>query len=136
MTVHHCHADGCDVPMAPKLFMCLKHWSLVPFPLQREIWKYYRRGQERDKDPSADYMRVARQAIRAVAEKEGRIPPAPGRSETPSRGTSTHSPEGSTREGDRDRSTLAALDQADPTPVSGAEPASDFDALMRIIKES
>jgi len=46
---------------------------MVPKPLQEEVWKHYRRGQEVDKDPSREYLVAARNAINAVAEKEGQL---------------------------------------------------------------
>lgn len=59
-----------EVP--PKLLMCAKHWKMVPFPLQQLVWKHYRRGQEIDKNPSAQYLEVMRKAIEAVAAEEAR----------------------------------------------------------------
>lgn len=69
---HHCHADGCDEPVPPAMFMCRRHWYMVPRPLQRAIWATYRRGQEIDKRPSDAYLLNADQAVRVVAGKEGR----------------------------------------------------------------
>jgi len=54
------------------MLMCLPHWRLVPADLQREVYRTYRKGQEVDKQPSAEYLVAQRAAIRAVAEKEGR----------------------------------------------------------------
>lgn len=62
---HHCHADGCQKEVPPKMFMCLKHWRMVPKTFQNEIWKYYRPGQEVDKKPSQDYVK-ATQLARAI----------------------------------------------------------------------
>lgn len=67
---HHCHADGCSTPVPPKMFMCLRHWRMVPRALQAAVWAAYRPGQEITKDPSREYLEVTRQARRAVAEKE------------------------------------------------------------------
>ena len=71
---HHCHAVGCETRVPPKMFMCLAHWRRVPRELQRAVWANYRPGQEDDKRPTAEYMRVTDQARRAVAEKEGNLP--------------------------------------------------------------
>lgn len=49
---HHCHARGCDVPTRPEALMCLRHWRMVPKPLQRAVWSSYRYGQCDDKQPS------------------------------------------------------------------------------------
>lgn len=67
---HLCHAKGCKTPVPPKLFMCQRHWFTVPRPLRQLIWKRYRPGQEIDKRPTREYMKVAQQAIDAVAKKE------------------------------------------------------------------
>lgn len=64
---HRCHAHGCDVAVHPRLLMCRRHWALVPMALQREVWRHYRKGQERDERPSAEYLAAARAAIDAVA---------------------------------------------------------------------
>lgn len=70
MTAHTCHAVGCDKVIPPRLFMCLKHWRMVPPPLQREIWRTYRPGQEIDKRPSAEYMVAFKNAQSAVAAEQ------------------------------------------------------------------
>lgn len=64
---HTCHADGCHAAVPPKLFMCLKHWRMVPRDMQRAIWRHYRPGQEIDKQPSTTYVQVAKAAIEAVS---------------------------------------------------------------------
>jgi hypothetical protein len=69
---HKCHARGCDVEVPPAMLCCLKHWRMVPRPLQRAVWRYYRRGQEATKDPSPEYMAAQRAAIEAIACQEGR----------------------------------------------------------------
>lgn len=58
--------------MPPRMLMCRKHWRMVPSRLQDAVWATYRPGQERDKDPTDDYLDAARAAIDAVAEKEAR----------------------------------------------------------------
>jgi hypothetical protein len=74
VSVHRCHADGCSRPVPPELLMCLRHWRLVPGPLQKAVWRTYRRGQEVDKNPSTEYLDAARNAINAVAAAEARHP--------------------------------------------------------------
>jgi hypothetical protein len=39
---HTCHAINCEVSVPPKMFMCLRHWRMVPRPLQREVTKMQR----------------------------------------------------------------------------------------------
>jgi len=67
---HRCHAIGCEVQIPPRLLMCLKHWCLVPRPLQQAVWQHYRAGQERDKAPTSAYVAAALAAVRAVAARE------------------------------------------------------------------
>jgi hypothetical protein len=69
---HRCHARGCATPTKPEMLMCLKHWRMVPRPLQRAVWATYRAGQCDDKRPSGEWHDAADAAIRAVAEKEAR----------------------------------------------------------------
>ena len=70
-SLHLCHARGCGRSIPPRLLMCLRHWRMVPIDIQRRIWKHYRPGQEKDKRPSAEYLEVMKEAIAAVAKKEG-----------------------------------------------------------------
>lgn len=70
MPDHHCHAHGCHVSVPPRLFMCRRHWFLVPKPLRDGIWATYRPGQEITKDPTPEYLDVARRAIDAVRARE------------------------------------------------------------------
>jgi hypothetical protein len=67
---HHCHAEGCNVEVPPKLLMCRKHWFMVPKNLQARIWATYRPGQEIDKNPSPEYREAQRAAIDAVKAKQ------------------------------------------------------------------
>ena len=64
---HKCHAEGCNVAGPPRLLMCLKHWRMVPRHLQKEVWRYYRPGQEITKDPSPEYLEVMQKAIESVS---------------------------------------------------------------------
>lgn len=73
--VHTCHAIGCACPVLPSLLMCRKHWNLVPKSLQQKVYAAYRKGQEVDKKPSAEYLAVAREAIAVVRKKESNLPP-------------------------------------------------------------
>jgi hypothetical protein len=52
------------------MFMCKKHWFMVPTSLRTQVWATYRIGQEITKTPSKAYVDVALQAIDAVAEQE------------------------------------------------------------------
>lgn len=60
--IHTCHAIGCLVPVRPQMLMCLKHWRMVPKGIQREVWRFYRKGQCDDKTPSKDWLSAASRA--------------------------------------------------------------------------
>lgn len=68
---HTCHAWRCNKRTHPSKFMCSHHWSLVPQELKDEIWKHYRKGQEKDKQPSQEYVKATIKAKKAVAQQEG-----------------------------------------------------------------
>ena len=68
---HHCHAAGCTKNVPPQMFMCKKHWLMVPRAIQSRIWATYRPGQCDDWQISHDYAEAARAGVRAVAEQEG-----------------------------------------------------------------
>lgn len=72
MSAHTCHAEACDVVVPPRMLMCRPHWRMVPKRLQDAIWDAYVPGQEQRKDPTREYLEIAREAIEAVAAKEGR----------------------------------------------------------------
>lgn len=67
---HLCHAYGCSAEVAPSLFMCRRHWLMVPRALQNAIWRTYRQGQETTKDPTPEYLDAAKAAKDAVANRE------------------------------------------------------------------
>lgn len=67
---HNCHAHKCRARTDPRLFMCWPHWSQLPRVLQRAVLAAYRPGQERDKLPSAAYMKAAHAAKLYLAERE------------------------------------------------------------------
>lgn len=77
---HTCHAEGCGTEVPPKLFMCRKHWRMVPRRMQAAIWHHYRPGQEIDKHPTAAYLQAATEAIDAVRMLETATLPLPLRS--------------------------------------------------------
>lgn len=69
---HHCHAVGCETPVPAKMFMCLKHWRMIPREGQNAVWAAYRSGQEVDKRPSSTYLEITEECRRIVAHKEGK----------------------------------------------------------------
>ena len=68
---HTCHATACSKRVPPEMFMCRPHWYKVPKLLRDLIWKHYRRGQEKDWQPSREYLEAAKRAVIAVAKLEG-----------------------------------------------------------------
>lgn len=64
---HHCHAIACNVEVPPAMLMCKPHWLKVPQYLRKRVWDEYNNGITRA------YCEVAKQAVRVVAEKEGRV---------------------------------------------------------------
>lgn len=64
MRKHLCHANGCNVPVPPAMFMCKPHWFALPKRLRDRIWATYVKGQEVTKTPTPEYLRAAREAIK------------------------------------------------------------------------
>lgn len=64
---------GCQTEIPPKLFMCLKHWRMVPVDCQKQVWQHYVNGQEIRKDPTTAYLAIVQHCIRIVARREGLI---------------------------------------------------------------
>ena len=71
---HHCHATKCKTEVPPVMFMCRRHWFMVPLPIRNEIWATYRRGQCDDMNPSDNYCVAAKKGVEAVAKREGLEP--------------------------------------------------------------
>jgi len=68
--MHTCHARGCNTPVPPRMFMCRGHWFSLPKAKRDAIWREYVPGQEVRKNPTPEYLAVARDAINWLAEKE------------------------------------------------------------------
>lgn len=56
---HTCHWPGCTRQVPPAMWGCKPHWFKLPKKLRDRIWDTYRPGQERDMDPSDDYIEAA-----------------------------------------------------------------------------
>lgn len=69
---HKCHWVGCDKDVPPALWGCAKHWYALPRALRAKIWATYRPGQEDDKSPSADYIKVAKSVRLWILDYQGR----------------------------------------------------------------
>lgn len=68
---HTCHAIGCTNVVPRKMFMCLKHWRMVPRNLQGLVWKHYQPGQENgEAKVTKEYLWITDEAERVVRQKE------------------------------------------------------------------
>lgn len=63
MSTHTCHAQNCTVPVPPKMFMCKRHWFMLPKATRDAVWAVYVPGQEIRKDPTPEYLTVTGNAI-------------------------------------------------------------------------
>jgi hypothetical protein len=55
------------------MLMCRKHWRMVPYKMQRAVWANYVSGQcDFDPPPTDGWIAAARDAVTAVAIKEGK----------------------------------------------------------------
>jgi hypothetical protein len=68
---HICHAEGCSLPVNPKLLMCSRHWTMVPTELQVKVRNHFHPDQCKGKRrPSLEWITAAREAINYVRERE------------------------------------------------------------------
>lgn len=71
---HHCHATACKATVPPEMFMCRRHWYMLPKSLRNKIWRTYRPGQCDDWHISHAYAEAARECVRHIAGLECRQP--------------------------------------------------------------
>lgn len=64
---HTCHAHGCEAAVPPSMIFCRSHWFSLRKPMRDAIWREYRSGQERDKNPSLRYLAVQQRSVGEVA---------------------------------------------------------------------
>lgn len=75
---HHCHAFQCRTVVSPAMFMCKRHWFMLPLRMRNAVWREYRPGQEERKVAVTEaYLRVTDEAENYVAAKEGLPLPHP-----------------------------------------------------------
>jgi hypothetical protein len=70
---HYCHANGCEVRVPRRMFMCRTHWFMVPRDMRSAINAAYTPGQEKldgNAWPSDEYLALTRRARDAVATAE------------------------------------------------------------------
>ncbi len=70
--IHTCHANDCAVETPPSMFMCRKHWYMVPQSLQNAVWKAYRDTKGASRGRNRAYCTAAADAVEHVAKQEGR----------------------------------------------------------------
>lgn len=74
MGEHLCHAENCKTPVPRRMFMCRKHWFMVPKSMQDAVWAAYTPGQERNgfltEEAAEKYLDATRAARRYVKDKE------------------------------------------------------------------
>lgn len=68
---HTCHATSCNVNVPPEMFMCRRHWFMLPVRMRGRIWSTYRSGQCDDMAPSRDYCDAAKACVEFAAAKDG-----------------------------------------------------------------
>lgn len=73
---HHCHWPGCKKQVPPAVWGCKPHWFALPKAIRDRIWATYRKGQEIDGRPSADYIAAAKEAQRYALSTMQRAPGA------------------------------------------------------------
>lgn len=63
---HLCHATNCETLVPRRMFMCKRHWFMLPKFMRDEVWDAYTPGQEETMDVSQRYFLVTRKAIRYI----------------------------------------------------------------------
>ncbi len=56
---HTCHWPSCKKAVPPRMWGCKSHWFELPKSIRDAIWKHYVPGQEKTKNPSPEYLRIA-----------------------------------------------------------------------------
>ena len=67
---HHCHWPDCKTQVPPAMWGCKKHWFKLPRMLRAKIWATYQPGQEINKTPSVEYIKVANEVQTWIRENE------------------------------------------------------------------
>lgn len=76
---HRCHAFGCSVTVPRRMFMCRRHWFMVPKADRDLVWALYTPGQENDWTKVTPlYLSVTMRIVQELAERENVPPPCGG----------------------------------------------------------
>lgn len=70
MIEHQCHAYKCGRPVPREMFMCRRHWKMLPGLVKCAVLTNYRPGQCDDLKPSRAYLEAAKRAIAYVRQQE------------------------------------------------------------------
>jgi hypothetical protein len=70
-----CRAIGCTRTLPPYVFMCRKHWRLVPGDLKREVWRNYTVAKAKGRQLSEEWDALIVKVVEAVAQIK-KDPPA------------------------------------------------------------
>lgn len=66
-----CAARYCESSVMNKgQLMCVRHWKMIPRELQKDIYKWYRKGAEQGCHPMTEYTVFVNRAIKLVFELE------------------------------------------------------------------
>jgi len=68
---HTCHAMGCELEVPRSMFMCRKHWFMIPKDMRDMVWALYQPGQEEFKAAvTGNYLDHTHECIQYVAARE------------------------------------------------------------------
>ena len=67
---HTCHWPDCIRQVPPAMWGCREHWYQLPKFLRDKLWDAYKIGQEINLTPSDEYMKVALEVQKWIADYE------------------------------------------------------------------
>lgn len=65
-----CAARYCEVRVTDGMLMCIKHWKLLPKPMQKELHKWHRQGAEQGVHPMTEYTAATIRCVNFIFEIE------------------------------------------------------------------
>lgn len=69
---HRCSAIGCKTFVATHLFMCRRHWRMIPNSIQVAVLTTWRALVQGEEGAYTAYKDATRDAIHSVAQTEGK----------------------------------------------------------------
>lgn len=67
---HHCHALRCTVKTSARIFMCRKHWMMVPINEQQKLLEHFQQDQPYTMNVSRAWLLQSMRCKLIVAEQE------------------------------------------------------------------